>query len=492
MALRIAIGGVVHESNTFCHPTPLTAFRELDGAAILDVHRGVRAYVGGMLDGIDEVGAVAVPCYHAEAQPGGTIRRDAFRAMCRRLVERLAAARPNAVCLALHGAGVAEGAEDVETEVVAAVRAAVGDGVPIAATLDLHGNLRHEMLRYGAAFFPVRLYPHSDSYDRGVEAVRCLSRWAAGGPRPETALVRLPLLLFSHTSDLDPVRAINAYCAEWEARPGIAAVRFMHGFCHTDIPDMGASVVAVATAGTAAANEAAQDVARHVWSRRAEFPSTRPEPEEAVRLALRALASHGGPVVINDTSDNPGGGGPGDGTHLLRAMTAARHPLPAAFAYIHDPEAAARCHAAGEGATLELALGGRTYPINGPPVTGPVRVVRLTDGRFILSTPMGRGQRVDLGPMARVAMGGVDVLVGSVRTQVLDAEMFALHGIDVRRCGLVAVKSANHFRAGFRDIATEIITADSPGITTGRLDTLPYRRRPRPMYPLEAVSERPV
>ncbi len=484
LALRMAIGGLSHESNTFCNPTPLSSFRQRRGEEIVAAHHGVRTYIGGMLAGAEATGAEAIPTYEAEAEPGGRITADALAAMIRQLVDAIVAARPDVVCLALHGAGVADGCDDVETEVLRAVRGAVGPSVPIAASLDLHGNLFPEMLDYATALFGVKLYPHADSYERGEEAARCLVDCAAGSVRPVMALERLPLLLFSCTSDLDPVKSVNEYCAQWERRTGVRAVRFFHGFCHTDLPSMGASVLVVADGDAALAREAAMDVARHVWRRRAEFTQKNPAPDEAIAEAVAWAAEHGGPVVVNDTADNPGGGGPGDGTHVLRALIRGR-PARAAFAYIYDPAAVAQASAAGVGATVDLHLGGRTYPLNGEPFVGPAYVKCITDGRFVLTTPMGRGRRVDLGPMARLQVGSVDVLVGSARTQVLDDEIFLLNGIDVRRCDVVVVKSANHFRAGYRDLATRIITADGPGITSGNLAALPYKRLRRPVYPLD-------
>jgi len=196
-----------------------------------------------------------------------------------------------------------------------------------------------------------------------------------------------------------------------------------------------------------------------------------------------------GPVVINDTSDNPGGGSPGDSTHLLRAMLD-MHLENACYAYIFDPETAAQAHAAGVGATIPVLLGGKTDDLHGTPIAATAYVKCLTDGRFRLTTPMGRGMRVDLGPMARFQIGGLDVLVGSVRQQVLDDEMFLLHGIDVRRYRIVAVKSSSHFRAGYRHLATAIIAADTPGATTLRLDGFPYQRIRRTIWPLDAAEMR--
>jgi microcystin degradation protein MlrC len=87
--------------------------------------------------------------------------------------------------------------------------------------------------------------------------------------------------------------------------------------------------------------------------------------------------------------------------------------------------------------------------------------------------------------MARLVCDGIDIVVASQRTQVLDPEPFLLHGIDVSRCRIVGLKSSAHFRAGFSATAKHIVTTDPPGITTSNLANLPYRQLRRPIYPLD-------
>jgi microcystin degradation protein MlrC len=48
------------------------------------------------------------------------------------------------------------------------------------------------------------------------------------------------------------------------------------------------------------------------------------------------------------------------------------------------------------------------------------------------------------------------------------------------------VKSAVAWRAGFPG-AARAIAVDTPGVTTCRLATVPYERRPRPLFPLDPV-----
>jgi microcystin degradation protein MlrC len=265
---------------------------------------------------------------------------------------------------------------------------------------------------------------------------------------------------------------------------------FTHGFPHTDVDCARSTVLATADGDAELAREAAEDVARAVWESREAFRQDLPGAEAVVAEAARLVATGTRPVVIAEISDNPGGGAPGDGTHLLRAMLAAGI-AGSYFGFVFDPETAAQAHAAGAGSTIRVRLGGKTDPMHGAPIEGEATVERVTDGRFRLTTPMGAGKLVELGPMARLTMGAVEVLVSSVRTQTLDDAVFRLHGIDVREASVVGLKSQNHFRAGFDSLAGAILRTDPPGWTTNNLAQLDFRRAPRPAWPLDAEATYP-
>jgi len=80
----------------------------------------------------------------------------------------------------------------------------------------------------------------------------------------------------------------------------------------------------------------------------------------------------------------------------------------------------------------------------------------ISDGNVTLTGPMLTGVTLRLGPMVRLRIGGVDVIVyASGGSQTFDPEVFLLHGIDVRRYKYVGLKSSQHFRAGFGDLAAQ-------------------------------------
>ncbi|MBO0728128.1 MAG: M81 family metallopeptidase [Acidimicrobiaceae bacterium] len=489
---RVGVGGIVHETNTYATdsfgPTGLDAFAVLAGQGIFDAYTGTRTCIGGMIDAAADLGAELVPLWWASAQPSGTIEAGAYETMRGELVRAVEAALPiDALALDLHGAGVADGALDLEADLGRTIRRLVGPDLPIVVTLDLHGNISDAMAELYDVMLGYHLYPHTDQWERGDEAMRLVPRLLAGELRPASHVEHLPILLPTSTTDPGyPAADMNDVCYRLEQRPGVVDCTVFHGFPFTDVPEVGVHVVVTTEADRDLARQVAAEVGSWIWQARERFRAENPTPEQAVRLAMEAPA---GPVVINETSDNPGGGGPGDGTHLLRALME-HNAQGAVFGFLCDAEAAAACHAAGVGTTINLALGGKHDDLHGTTIHTPAYVKCLTDGRFTL-TAISAGTRVSLGRCARIALGdrhGIEVIVTERRFQTYDESIFRLHGIDVRDYKIVALKSSNHFRAGFRDIAADIVTADAPGLTTTRVEIFDHTRAAVPLWPQDPAA----
>ncbi len=131
--MRVAIGGFVHETNTF-HPAPTTLaeFREptgtwAEGDALLETFAETRSVLGGMIAVGRSRGWTLVPTFYTYGgATTGLIAAAAIETIRRTLVESVAAARADGVLLFLHGAAAAEGLPDPEAVVLRDVRAAVG------------------------------------------------------------------------------------------------------------------------------------------------------------------------------------------------------------------------------------------------------------------------------------------------------------------------------------------------------------------------------
>lgn len=143
---------------------------------------------------------------------------------------------------------------------------------------------------------------------------------------------------------------------------------------------------------------------------------------------------------------------------------------------IWDPETAAQAHRAGQGATLDVSVGGRFPEVGGPPVRARAHIEALSSGTFTFTGPFYGGSTAHLGPMAALKIGGVRVVVGSRRCQNADQEIFRAVGIEPGRQKIVVVKSAVHFLADYEPIAERVIFAAAPGANPCALSEIPYTR----------------
>ena len=484
---RVGIIGLEHETNTFrSAPTLLGEFTITRGDDLL-VERGRRTYAGGMFDGIDAIGALAVPLVIAAAQPSGPIASDAYAALKAELVAAVCSVPLDAVVVQLHGAGVAEGVDDVEADLGEALRTALGSEMPLVGSLDLHANLTPATVERWTALSCVKFYPHIDMYERGREAAEWLARiWA--GEQLQTRVQPLPWLLLPTATSVDGTAAAIECCDAAELEPGVLDATFVHGFPLADGPQVGASVLVTTVVGQADADAVARRLAAEVWPLRERCHVEMFEITESVQVALDRMAADDDPrpVVIAETSDNPGGGGVGDGTHLLRALLDAG--APAVFAAIVDPVVAAAAHTGGVGAALRVALGGRLDPTSGDPIEAEATVLAVGDGAYELR---GVGWQIRLGPSALLRIGTVDVVVTSGNQQVFDDGPFTMVGVDVRQRPLVALKSANHYREYYRRVAKDIVPALGPGLSH-QSTTLPWERLRRPMWPIDPSVDLPI
>ena len=489
-AFRVAIGGIVHETNQFvAAPTTLEHFDVARGAEVFTAWMAEgHSCIGGMMAALGELGAEAVGTLYAVAEPWGTITADAYARLREGLLDEIQGlGRVDAVALDLHGAGVADGVDDIEGDLCRAVRDRIGPDVLLVATHDLHGHISDVEAEAVDALFPVHEYPHDDMYERGHEAIEWISRQLACRVPTTVHVERLPMVIPTTTTYRGVGRKALEVCLELEQESDVIDVAFMHGFPYTDNRHVGAQVVVTVEGDRARAREVAVQAARAIWDMRYRFPIEYLEPGRAIDQASHSAAF---PVVINETSDNPGGGAPGDGTHLLRALLDAK-PEGAVFCGIRDPDVVRQAQGEGVGATIAVSLGGKTDTLHGDPIQCSAYVKVLTDGETVLEAPTGRGWRYSLGHTALLLIDGIEVIVISRNVQTIDRTPLILHGIDPVCRRLIALKSSQHFRSGFEHLAAQIIPTDPPGLTTMQLERFSYMLAPRPIFPHDADAHYP-
>jgi len=482
--MRVALAGFLHETNTFA-PTPadLAAFQQgggyipmSRGAEIAEAAQGVNLGISGALSVAGELGWDAMPLLWTGAIPSAHVTREAFEIIADEIIAGIAeAGMLDGVFLDLHGAMVAEHLDDGEGEIARRVRDVVGPGVPVVAALDLHGNISETFVASVDACVGFRTYPHVDMAATGAAAARLLHRMIESGSRPAKAFRRMSYLVpipFQST-EMAPADALYAELDKLEDAGAWSASLFM-GFPAADIPDCGPTAVAYATT-RAEADNAADRIAAAYEAAEPRFDNRTFTADEAVAEATRLAAGARGPVVVADTQDNPGAGGVSATTGLLRALIAA-DAQNAAIGLMVDPAAAARAHAAGQGATAPFRIGGHPGLPDDCPVEVVATVEMLSDGRLHATGPYYGGTRLDLGPSACLRIGGVRVAVTSGIAQMADREMFRFVGIVPEDQAILVVKSSTHFRADFGPIAADILIARAPGPMPFDPADLPFTR----------------
>jgi microcystin degradation protein MlrC len=465
--MRIAVGGISHESNTFI---PLTTGLEHFG-----VRRGEEVVQGEFWDRFREQGIEFAPTLMAGASPRGVVQRAAYEQLKAELLESLEQALPvDGVYLGLHGAMEVETIGDGESDLVGAVRECVGAAVPISVSLDLHGNIAPAFVEAADILTALRTAPHRDGEPTRRRALSHLLRCVREGMRPVAVMVKVPLLLPGEyaVTEVEPARSLYARLEEIEAVPGLLDASLMIGCAWTDSPHTSAAVLVMAEQDRELAYGQAARLAEAVWEQREAFRSdveTVP-PEEAIARALSAPEST---VFISDSGDNVTAGGAGDLPLMLDGLLRAGAP-DAVVAGISDAEAVQRCAGAGIGSRISLAIGGKLDTVHAKPLPVEGTVVHLDPP--------------EAPTLAVLQVRGVRVALTADRRAFASFADFRRARIEPLQHKVVVVKLGYLFPE-LRDNAPRAIMALSAGFTTLRLETLPFQRVQRPIFPLDRGME---
>ena len=276
----------------------------------------------------------------------------------------------------------------------------------------------------------------------------------------------------------EPMRSLVDRIQAMEGTDGVLSISIGHGFSYGDVADIGTRVLAIADGDAAKAARVAADVGREVIAMRGKGTA------EYLSIADsfdRARVAKPGTVVLADGPDNPGGGAPSDSTFVTRALLEAGM-TDACVGPVWDPIAVALCRDAGEGAVLDLRVGGKTGPMSGDPLDLRVTVLRVSE----TAAQTFGGMRDPLGCAVGLRTEeGLELLINDRRTQAFGPDLFTSGGIDPAAKRYVVVKSNQHFHAGFAPLAVEILYLDGPGALPHDVTRLTFAKRPKPLWPFE-------
>jgi microcystin degradation protein MlrC len=491
--MRIALGGIMHESNTFApRLTTRARFEEgswTRGEAMRSTWSEAHHELGGFFEGAARFGFEPVPTIMAWATPAGPVDDAVVDEVVATLLDDCRTQGVDGLLIALHGAMVTTRHPSGDGEVLRRLRAGLGDDRPVVATLDYHANVSPRMAQAANALIGYQTYPHVDQRQRGLAAAELITRIARGEVRPVIALDRPRLMvnLLGQDTAREPMRSLMTAAREAEQRPGLLSVSLMAGFPYADVPDMGAAVIVVADRDQALADQVAAELGERLWSCRHELDVPCPGPEEAVRLAR---SGDRWPVVLVDLGDNVGGGSAGDGTVLLAELL--RQGVEGAVVVLYDPEVVQLARRLGPGAPIATEVGGKVDDQHGPPVAIRGVVTRLHEGRWIEDAPRHGGRRFhDQGPTAVLTIDGPNTLVvNSLRTPPFSLGQLTSLGIEPKAARMLVVKAALAYKAAYEPVAGRVIEVDTPGLTAINPTRFRYRQIRRPIFPLDPDAQR--
>jgi len=466
---RILIAGLFHETHTFLDGlTTLSDFQVRRGEEMLKC-RGDASPLGGVLEFAAANHWNMMPSVDYRAQPSATVSDEVIGQFWDDLEPCIRKDHSDAIYLVLHGAMTSQTILDVEGEILQRIRAITH--VPIFGVFDLHANFSHKMAALADCLVGYRENPHTDAREAAVEAVRLLQRYFTTGQRPRMQ-IKQPGLLWPPTGTgtaADPMKTLESMARKMEGEDkSLWAMNVVAGFSFADTPDTGVSLVACTTGNADAQLEMLASKAGELN----DLGLVTDPPADEVLAKLSPMPE--GLTVLVEPSDNIGGGAPGDGTGLLRALL--RHRIENAAICLADAEAV-RALEAGE---RRIRLGGKGSRLDEGPVELDVELIALNDGRFDLEDKNSHlasmcGDAFDMGCCAVARHAGLTILITSIKTPPFDLGQWHSQGIEIEKMSVVAVKAAVAHRRAYDKIAARMLWVDTPGPCSSNLASLPYR-----------------
>lgn len=496
---RVLIAGLFHETHTFLDEvTRPDRFQISRGDEIL-AYEADASPLGGALEAAARLGWDVIPTIDCRAQPSGTATDDVFESFWTELrpqVEQAVAGGLDAIYLVLHGAMATESVRDVEGELLERLRHIPGvDRLPIFGVFDLHANFSRQMAQHADCLIAYRHNPHTDACAMAVHAAELLhEHLQSGAPRPHTFWRHAGIIwppTGTGTAE-SPMFELEKLARKIEVEQDVLAVNVVGGFSFADTPDTGVSFTVVTHGDELHAQSLLDQLCQLAWDLRESGNKVDP-PLDDVMIELRRPVGRSSPpsypIILVEPSDNIGGGAPGDGTGLLRALLA--NDIEGAAVCLCDPQAVVALQHLQLGERVMLPLGGKGSRLDEGPLALEVELVSRSDGQFDLEDRQSHlatmyGVHFNMGPCAVVRHGGITILLTSIKTPPFDLGQWRSQGIEPTKLSVIGVKAAVAHRRAYDPIAARMLWVDTPGPCRSDLRKLPYQHVRRPVYPLDS------
>ena len=462
--MRIAVAAFYCEANSFSDVVPEVSF--LDSAGVRALHAEAESALGGYIDyesrnpgfRLDLLGL-------ARVSPGGPLADAVLDIVLDPLMRGFSAGAPyDGALLALHGSAMTTERCDVDADLVAAVRDALGPRKPIAVILDAHANVSPRLAALADIVTLYKTTPHVDQRARGLATAGMLADAIAGRTAPAVSVVKVPVVsgVLHQNSSTAPLREIIEAARSLETRAGLLSVDVALGNAFSDTPDLGMAVVAVSDGDAGPGAAAARLLAERIRAERAALTA----PPDTIDQVIEKLAGQpNGRTLVVDLGDNIYGGASGRSAELFFAMM--KGGLSSIVAAVYAPAQAERAVAAGIGSRIPVDLpnaepreGVVAGIVRGTPAAPPMAAALTLEGGHVLALSFDRSLTGDPRPLLSA-------------------------GLAPREPRVVIVKGDHRSANALGPHFDRILWTGTDGATTPWFRSLPYRRRPIPCYPFE-------
>jgi microcystin degradation protein MlrC len=497
---RVFAAGIFHETHSFSGDTTgLSAFVIHRGQEILN-RRGDASQIDGFLSVAEREGWEVVPSAIYTGGASGTVDHAVFEQFwgdVEPVLKKALAEGLDAIHLSLHGAMVTSGCDDPEGELMARIRATPGaSSLPMYCVGDLHGTLTPRMGALSDCMIFYRECPHTDQFDSAVLSSTLLARCLKTGVRPKHLVMVTPIVwppTGTGTRD-GPMRALEDAARRMEKTiPGVLAVNIVGGYAFSDVPHAGVAFSVITEGDEAAAQEALRELGGIAWEMREDGIPKQHDLDTVVRDFKESNYKFGGkgPVLLVEPSDNIGGGAPGDGTDVMRALL--KYDIQGAGVAIADAQSVAALANVPIGGKITLPIGGKGSPLDPGPVTLEVELISRSDGVFELEDKNSHlvgslGKIIRMGPSAVVRHRGLTILLTSKKLPPFDLGQWRSQGINPEELAIIGIKAAVGHRVAWGKIAVGEFTVNTSGPCTSDITRLPYTKLRRPVFPLDKMS----
>jgi microcystin degradation protein MlrC len=487
--MRVALLGIVHESNTFAEGlTGLDQFRNGHwhfGEEIIREYKNAFHEVGGMIEAMSEADIQIVPIMYAEATPGGTVAKEAFEHLMQEMFGELKKHLPVDGCLVVpHGAGVCEAYPDMDGHWLGRLRELVGKDLPIIGTIDPHANLSQAMIEATNALVAYKTNPHVDQRTVGKEAGKIMADTLSGRIKPVQFFTALPLAISieQQLTEKNPCKELHQMAKDALNRKGIVSTSIVLGFPYADVKEMGSSIIVIANGDASAGEDVLKELSDHVVCNRSAFNGIK----QNISTVVFAWDQKPKPILLLDMGDNVGGGSPGSSVYLLDQLEDEKKGN--LFHCIHDPAAVQIANVHETGDRFELQMGQR--PDRVPTRTRWVTLVSKGSGSFDETTPRHGGQvHFDMGPIAIVKTENNHVvMLTTLRVPPYSLRQLTAFGINPLDFDAIVAKGVNAPIAAYKDVCPDIVQVNTPGVTAADMTLFHYDNRRVPLYPFEEID----